>query len=124
MRIAALGTEAGAFAMMVVDYWEQACALLNYGLLHEDLFFETSGEFIGFWERVKPFIQQGRERFVNQQFLAHLEKPRTAMKPGLRPAHPVISLLCANLRNRCALSWARRLRPEVWFETYSRACVR
>jgi len=74
MRIAAPGTEEGAFAMMVFSYWDQACAMLNYGLLHEDLFFETSGEFFGVWERVKPIIQQGRERFVNKQFLAHLEK--------------------------------------------------
>jgi hypothetical protein len=50
MRIAAPGTEGGAFAGMVMGYWEQACALLNYGLLHEDLFFETSGEFFGVWE--------------------------------------------------------------------------
>jgi len=74
MRIAAPGTEGGAFAMMVFGYWDQACALLNYGLLHEDLFFETSGEFFGVWDRVKPIVQQGRERFVNKQFLAHLEK--------------------------------------------------
>jgi hypothetical protein len=74
MRIAAPGTEPGAYAMMVFGYWDQACALLNYGLLHEDLFFETSGEFFGVWERVKPTIQQGRERFANKQFLAHLEK--------------------------------------------------
>ena len=74
MRIAAPGTEAGAFAMMVFGYWDQACALLNYGLLHEDLFFETSGEFFGVWERIKPSIQQGRDRFANKQFLAHLEQ--------------------------------------------------
>jgi hypothetical protein len=74
MRIAAPGTETGVFAMMVLSYWEQACALLNYGLLHEDLFFETSGEFFGVWERVKPIVPKARERFVNQQFLGHLEK--------------------------------------------------
>jgi hypothetical protein len=74
MRIAAPGTENGAFAMMVFSYWEQACALLNYGLLHEGLFFETSGEFFGVWELVKPIVPQSRERFVNKQFLAHLEK--------------------------------------------------
>ena len=74
MRIAAPGTENGALAMMVLGYWEQACALLNYGLLHEDLFFETSGEFFGVWELVKPTIAQGREKFANKQFLAHLEK--------------------------------------------------
>jgi len=45
MRIAAPGTEGGTNVNMVAAYWEQACALLNYGLLHEDLFFETSGEF-------------------------------------------------------------------------------
>jgi hypothetical protein len=74
MRIAAPGTEAGAFAGMVVGYWEQACALLNYGLLHEDLFFETSGEFFGVWEQVKPIVPEFRERFADKQLLAHLEK--------------------------------------------------
>jgi len=74
MRLAAPGTEGGALAMMVISYWEQACALLNYGLLHEDLFFETSGEFFGVWERVKPIVPEARERFVDKHFLAHMEK--------------------------------------------------
>jgi hypothetical protein len=74
MRIAAPGTEGGAFAGMVIGYWEQAAALLNYGLLHEDLFFETSGEFFGVWELVKPVVPEARERFLDKQFLAHLEK--------------------------------------------------
>ena len=54
MRIAAPGTENGTFAMMVFGYWDQACALLNYGLLHEDLFFETSGEFFGCGNALDP----------------------------------------------------------------------
>ena len=74
MRIAAPGTEGGTNVMMVFGYWDQACALLNYGLLHEDLFFETSGEFFPVWERVKPVIKQGREMWKNQGFLGHLEK--------------------------------------------------
>ena len=74
MRIAAPGTEGGTFLMMVLGYWDQACALLNYGLLHEGLFFETSGEFFGVWERIKPAIPQVRERFVNKGFAANLEK--------------------------------------------------
>lgn len=73
-RLAAPGTENGAKAMMVLSYWEQACALLNYDLLHEDLFFETGGEFFGVWERVKPIVPKGRETFKNQQWLGHLEK--------------------------------------------------
>ncbi|MGA2415058.1 MAG: hypothetical protein ABSF59_11445 [Candidatus Sulfotelmatobacter sp.] len=74
MRVAAPGTEGGTLAMMVLSYWEQACALLNYGLLHEDLFFETAGEFFGVWEAAKPVVPGMREKFQNQQFLAHLEK--------------------------------------------------
>jgi hypothetical protein len=74
MRIAPMGTEPGTFFMMVVSYWDQACAYLNHGLLHEDLFFETNGEFFFIWERVKPTIEEGRKRYSNPLFLIHLEK--------------------------------------------------
>jgi hypothetical protein len=74
MRIAPFGTEQGAFVGMVIGYWEQACALLNYGLLHEDLFFETSGEFFGVWELLKPVVPEFREKLVDPNALANLEK--------------------------------------------------
>ena len=74
MRIAAPGTENGAFVGMVLGYWEQACTLLNYGLLHEDLFFETSGEFFGVWEQVKPVLPQFREQFSAPTMLTNLEQ--------------------------------------------------
>ncbi len=74
MRLAAPGTEGGTNFMMVTAYWEQARALLNYGLLHEDLFFETSGEFFGVFERIRPTLAEGRKVFHNPLFLAHLEK--------------------------------------------------
>lgn len=73
MRIAPPGTENGAMAMMVFSYWDQACAYLNHGLLHEDLFFETSGEFYGVWDRAKAVVPEGRARFANKLFLANLE---------------------------------------------------
>lgn len=74
MRLAAPGTENGIFVGMVIGYWEQACALLNYGLLHEDLFFETSGEFFGVWELLKPVVPQFREQFKDPNMLSNLEK--------------------------------------------------
>jgi hypothetical protein len=74
MRIAAPGTENGTFVGMVIGYWEQACALLNYGLLHEDLFFETSGEFFGVWELLKPVVPEFRDRFADKQLLSNLER--------------------------------------------------
>ena len=71
---AAPGTDNGARVMMVFSYWEQACSFLNHGLLHEDLFFESSGEFFGVWEVVKGIVPEGRKRFSNNLFLANLEK--------------------------------------------------
>ena len=74
MRIAQPGTEAGAFFGMVIGYWEQACALLNYGLLHDELFFETSGEFFGIWEQVKTVLPQFREQFGDPNMLSNMER--------------------------------------------------
>lgn len=74
MRIGAPGTEHGTFVGMVIGYWEQACTLLNYGLLHEDLFFETSGEFFGVWEQLKTVVPPFREAFHEPHMLANLEK--------------------------------------------------
>ncbi len=74
MKIAPPGSQGGTYFMMVTSYWEQACAFLNYGLLHEDLFFETNGEFFGVWESVKPTIAEGRKRFSNPLFLHNLEE--------------------------------------------------
>jgi hypothetical protein len=74
MTVAPWGTEKGTFVGMVIGYWEQACALLNYGLLHDDLFFETSGEFFGVWEKLKPVAPEFRKRFLDPTMLKNLEK--------------------------------------------------
>ena len=74
MRLAPFGSQHSTYVGMVFGYWEQACTLLNYGLLHEDLFFETSGEFFGVWEALKPVIPEFRKRFVDKNLLANLEK--------------------------------------------------
>lgn len=74
MRLAAPGTENGAFVGMVLSYWEQACALLNAGLLNEDLFFSTSGEFFGVWELAKVLVPQAREQWKYKLYLAEMEK--------------------------------------------------
>ena len=74
MRVAPMGTQHGNYVGMVIGYWEQACALLNYGLLHEDLFFETSGEFFGVWEALKPVVPEFRKQMVDKNMLANLEK--------------------------------------------------
>jgi aspartyl/asparaginyl-tRNA synthetase len=74
MRVAAPGTEGGTFTMMVLSYWEQACALLNSGLLHEELFFHTSGECFGVWERIKAVVPEARQIMKYNVYMAEMEK--------------------------------------------------
>jgi hypothetical protein len=88
MRLAAPGTEHGTFFGMVIGYWEQACALLNRGLLDEELFFETSGEFFGVWEQVKTVVPQFREAFHSPHMLSNLEKAATRFEEWMDQRAP------------------------------------
>jgi hypothetical protein len=74
MRVAPFGSKEGTYFMMVISYWEQACSLLNHGLLHEQLFFESAGEFYGIYDRVRPALPKMREMFHMKLFMANLEK--------------------------------------------------
>lgn len=72
-RLAPPGTPENAYGRMVISYWDQACALLNYGLLHEELFFETTNEFWFVWERLKPLAPLYRKHWGNPDMQKHLE---------------------------------------------------
>ena len=67
------GSDENAYMRMVTSYWEMVCAYLNHGLLHEDLFFETSGEQYLVWIRVQPVLADIRKQFSRYSF-AHTEK--------------------------------------------------
>lgn len=73
-RLAPMGSEKSAFVGMVFGYWEQACTLLNYGLLHEGLFFETSGEFYGVYDRIKDVLPEFRQKMGDKFMMSNLEK--------------------------------------------------
>ena len=96
MKLAGPGTEGGTNFMMVVSYWEQACALLDYDLLHEDLFFETSGEFFGVFERIRPGLQQARDMWKNPYFWSIWKTLPNASKPGRRNGRRARSPQCVS----------------------------
>ncbi len=73
-RLAPPGSPENASLRMVVSYWDQACALLDYGLLHEELFFQTTNEFFFVWERLQPFAAEGRKLWRNPRMWENLEK--------------------------------------------------
>lgn len=67
------GSETNAFFRMVVSYWEMAAAIVNNGLIKHELFFETTGEFFGVWEKVQPRIEATRQSFKNPHLWKNLE---------------------------------------------------
>ena len=68
------GSASNSHVGKVLGYWEQACALLNYGLLHEGLFFETSGEFYGVWDRIRNVLPEFRKQFGDKTMMSNMEK--------------------------------------------------
>jgi hypothetical protein len=87
-RIAPPGSQEATYMAMVMSYWDQACALLNQGLLHEQLFFETSGEFYATWARIKPIVATIRERYHIQHWLANLEKTASRFEKWIERQSP------------------------------------
>jgi hypothetical protein len=104
MKIAAPMSENGAYFMMVITYWEQACSMLNYGLLHEDLFFENSGEFFGVFERVRGILPQLREKFMYKQYLSNMEKAAQHFETWMEKRSPGH---IAGMRE-----WMKTMRPQ------------
>lgn len=68
------GSEGSTFMRMVVSYWDMVAAIVNRGLIDEDLFFETTGEQWLVWERLKPVVGAWRTMFKNPGQFANLEE--------------------------------------------------
>ena len=88
MRVAPIGTQEGTYVWMVLGYWDQACALLNNGLLHEELFFQTAGEFFGVWERIKGMVPSARQMFKQKLFCANLEQAAQRFEKWMNKTSP------------------------------------
>ena len=73
-RLAPPGSEENAYLRMVVSYWEMACQMLNCGLLHEELFFQTTNEFWFLWERTKAGVPAARKAYRNPRMWMHIEQ--------------------------------------------------
>src|SRR5580658_5417216 len=67
-------SEGNARVRMVVSYWDMAAALVNRGLIDEELFFETTGEQWVVWEAMKPVAGAMRERMKNPFMFSNLER--------------------------------------------------
>ncbi len=72
----AMGTQENAWLRQVAGYWEMAASLVLHGTLNEALFLEPafSGEMFVIFAKLRPFLQDIREKMQNPGMLANIEK--------------------------------------------------
>ncbi|HTH51118.1 MAG TPA: hypothetical protein VL501_04250 [Pyrinomonadaceae bacterium] len=64
----------GAYARMVISYWDMAATMVVQGAIDAELFNQTAGEHIMVFAKVEPILAGLRERFENPEALKNLEK--------------------------------------------------
>jgi hypothetical protein len=72
-RIAPQGSQENAYMRMVVSYWEMAASLVTSGVLNQELFFQSNGELLFVWERVRTLAPAFREAVKNPHYWRNLE---------------------------------------------------
>ena len=74
MRIAAPGTENGAFPAMVVSYWGAGLRVTQLRSAPRRPLLRDQWRVLRMWDRVKAIVPQTRERWVYEGYLAQMEK--------------------------------------------------
>ena len=69
-----MGSDQNAYYRMVGTYWDMAASFVVRGVLHDELFFENSGEMLIVWEKMKNFIADLRKVRSNPLLYRNLEK--------------------------------------------------
>ena len=67
------GSNEDAYFRMVVTYWEMVGSIVNSGLIKQDFFFQSTGEFFAVWERIKHLLPKVREAFKNPHLWENLD---------------------------------------------------
>lgn len=62
-----------AWYRQVATFWEMAATFVNMGALHEELFWNTSGESIFFFGKIQPYLERVRAEMMGPQYLVQLE---------------------------------------------------
>ena len=62
------------YVRMVVSYWEMVASFITSGVLNEELFFQSGGELLFVWERIRELVPLTRERMKNPNIWSNLEK--------------------------------------------------
>jgi hypothetical protein len=72
-KLMPMGGQENAYFRMVVSYWEMVASLIASGVLNQDLFFQSGGEMLFVWERIRELVPAFREMTKNPEAWKNLE---------------------------------------------------
>ncbi len=67
------GSGQNANFRMVTSYWEMAASFVTAGVLNERLFFQSSGELLLTWEKIRPLVPVLRQARKNSRLYLNME---------------------------------------------------
>lgn len=67
------GSGMNANFRMVTSYWEMVASFINSGVLNEELFFQSGGELLLVWEKIKDLVPALRAARKNTRLYGNLE---------------------------------------------------
>ncbi len=68
------GSDHNAYYRMVGTYWDMAASFVVRGIVHDELFFESNGEMLIVWEKLKGFVEDLRRVRKNPLLYRNLER--------------------------------------------------
>ncbi len=71
-EVAAPGSTENAYMRQVVSYYEMVASFIVTGLLNKELYFQSGGEMLMTYLRIRPILAEVRAAYVNPQAFANL----------------------------------------------------
>src|SRR6266704_6235713 len=68
-----LMSEQGAYARMVISYWDMAASLVNNGAIDEQMFNDANGEHLFVFAKIEPILAEMRQTWNSPEMLRNFE---------------------------------------------------
>jgi hypothetical protein len=72
--MAALHGPNSAYLRMLAGYWEMVAALVLHDTIDAELFYDTTGEYMFFFAKIEPFLEDMRKQGGQPRMMKSLEK--------------------------------------------------
>ena len=66
-------SEQGAYARMVITYWDMAASLVNNGAIDEQMFNDANGEHLFVFAKIEPILEELRQTWNEPNMLKNFE---------------------------------------------------